>query len=227
MSPTILLVDDDDSLRQVVGQFLVQEGHRVIPAASGADALRLFYAERPDAVLLDLMMPGMDGWEVCARLRELSDVPILLITARTAQEDKLRGFRLGIDDYLIKPFSLAEMAARLQAVLSRSRKMHTQPERVLAWNDIRMDLGRRQVWCGEKMIPLTPTEFRMLEVLLRRQGSLVTEEELRQEIWGSERPMDSSAVRRYVWLLRQKVEEDPACPIRVIAVRGAGYRLGP
>jgi DNA-binding response OmpR family regulator len=227
MGQIILLVDDEDTLRQVVAQFLVQEGYRVVPAASGAEALRLFYAERPDAVLLDVMMPGMDGWEVCARLRELSDVPILLITARTAQEDKLRGFRLGVDDYLSKPFSLAELAARLQAVLARSRRTNAQPERILEWGDLRMDMGRRQVFCAEKDVVLTPTEFRLLEILLRRQGSVVKETELRQEIWGSERDVDSSAVRRYIWLLRQKIETDPAHPARVLAVRGMGYRLGP
>jgi DNA-binding response OmpR family regulator len=227
MSQTILLVDDDESLRQVISQYLTQEGYRVIAAGSGAEALKLFYAERPGAVLLDLMMPGMDGWEVCARLRELSDAPILLVTARTSQEDKLRGFRLGIDDYLSKPFSLAELAARLQAVLSRSRKTGAETDKNLAWNELRMDLGKRQVWCGGKPILLTPTEFRMLEILIRKQGSVVTEEELRQEIWGSERPVDSSAVRRYVWLLRQKIEHDPTKPARVLAVRGAGYRLGP
>ncbi|MBN1440627.1 MAG: response regulator transcription factor [Anaerolineales bacterium] len=227
MNRKILLVDDDESLRQVISQYLTQEGYRVFAAGSGAQALRLFYAERPDAVLLDLMMPGMDGWEVCARLRELSDAPILLVTARTSQEDKLRGFRLGIDDYLSKPFSLAELAARLQAVLARSRKPLAESERILAWQDLRMDLGKRQVWCGGKPVPLTPTEFRLLEILLRKQGSVASEEELREEIWGSERPIDSSAVRRYIWLLRQKVEIDPAKPARVLAVRGAGYRLGP
>jgi DNA-binding response OmpR family regulator len=227
MSQTILLVDDDESLRQVMTQFLAQEGYRVIAAGSGAEALRLFYSERPEAVLLDLMMPGMDGWEVCARLRELSDAPILLVTARTSQEDKLRGFRLGIDDYLSKPFSLAELAARLQAVLSRSKKNAAGSEKLLNWQDLRMDLGKRQVWCGGKPITLTPTEFRLLEILMRKQGSLATEEELRVEIWGSERPVDSSAVRRYVWLLRQKLEGDPTKPARVLAVRGAGYRLGP
>ncbi len=227
MKETILLVDDEDSLRQVVAQFLLQEGYRVVSANSGVESLRLFYAERPDAVLLDLMMPGMDGWEVCARLRELSDVPILLITARTSQDDKLRGFRLGVDDYLSKPFSLAELAARLQAVLSRSRRTRAQTERMLAWHDLRMDLGRRQVWCADKPIVLTPIEFRMLEILLRRQGSVATETELRQEIWGSEREVDSSAVRRYVWLLRQKIEADSTHPSRILAVRGLGYRLGP
>lgn len=227
MKRTVLLVDDDESLRQVMSQYLSQEGYRVVAAGTGAEALRLFYEERPDAVLLDLMLPGMDGWEVCARLRELSDSPILLVTARTSQEDKLRGFRLGIDDYLSKPFSLAELAARLQAVLTRSRKAVPSAERILAWQDLRVDLGKRQAWCAGRPVALTPTEFRMLEVLIRRQGSVVSDEELRQEIWGSERPVDSSAVRRYVWLLRQKIESDPSKPVRVLAVRGAGYRLGP
>jgi two-component system OmpR family response regulator len=176
MSRTILLVDDDESLRQVISQYLMQEGYRVITAGSGAEALKLFYSERPAAVLLDLMMPGMDGWEVCARLRELSDAPILLVTARTAQEDKLRGFRLGIDDYLVKPFSLAELAARLQAVLSRSRKAGAESDKILSWQELRMDLGKRQVVCGGKPVLLTPTEFRLLEILIRKQGSVVTEE---------------------------------------------------
>jgi DNA-binding response OmpR family regulator len=227
MSHKILLVDDDESLRQVISQYLAQEGYRVVAAGSGPEALRLFYSERPEAVLLDLMMPGMDGWEVCARLRELSDAPILLVTARTSQEDKLRGFRLGIDDYLSKPFSLAELAARLQAVLSRSRKTAAGEEKLLQWQDLRMDLGKRQVWCADKPILLTPTEFRLLEILMRKQGSVATEEELRVEIWGNERTVDSSAVRRYVWLLRQKLEGDPTKPARLLAVRGAGYRLGP
>lgn len=227
MKETLLLVDDDESLRQVMAQYLTQEGYRVLAAGSGVEGLRLFYAERPDAVLLDLMMPGMDGWEVCARLRELSDAPILLVTARTSQEDKLRGFRLGIDDYLSKPFSLAELAARLQAVLARSHKTGPLAGKVLTWHELRMDLGKRQVWCGEKMVLLTPTEFRLLEILMRKKGSVATEDELRQEIWGNERPVDSSAVRRYVWLLRQKLESDPTKPVRVLAVRGTGYRLGP
>jgi DNA-binding response OmpR family regulator len=182
VNQTVLLVDDDESLRQVMGQYLTQEGYRVLSAGSGAEGLRLFYAERPDAVLLDLMMPGMDGWEVCARLRELSDAPILLVTARTSQEDKLRGFRLGIDDYLSKPFSLAELAARLQAVLARSHKTGPLSGKVITWHELRMDLGKRQVWCGEKMVLLTPTEFRMLEILIRKKGSVATEEELREEI---------------------------------------------
>jgi DNA-binding response OmpR family regulator len=227
MSQTILLVDDDESLRQVISQYLAQEGYRVVTAGSGAEALRLFYAQRPEAVLLDLMMPGMDGWEVCARLRELSDSPILLVTARTSQEDKLRGFRLGIDDYLSKPFSLAELAARLRAVLSRSGKTAAGEDKLIHWQDLRMDLGKRQVWCAGKPVLLTPTEFRLLEILMRKQGSVATEEELRVEIWGNERTVDSSAVRRYVWLLRQKLEGDPTKPARVLAVRGAGYRLGP
>jgi DNA-binding response OmpR family regulator len=227
MKECILVVDDEESIRLMVRQFLEQEGYRVVAAASGTDALRRFYADRPDAVLLDLMLPGMDGWEVCARIRELSDVPVLLVTARTSQEDKLRGFRLGIDDYLSKPFSLAELGARLQAVLARSQRARAGKETVLAWGEVRMDLSKRQVWCADKMVLLTPTEYRLAEVLLRKQGGVVTEDELRSEIWGQERIVDRSSVRRYIWLLRQKLEVDPAKPARVLAVRGIGYCLAP
>jgi DNA-binding response OmpR family regulator len=227
MNTCILVVDDEEAIRQMVRQYLEQEGYRVVAAASGTKALRAFYADRPDAVLLDLMLPGMDGWEVCARIRELSDVPVLLVTARTSQEDKLRGFRLGVDDYLSKPFSLAELAARLQAVLVRSQRARAGKETLLAWRDLRMDLSKRQVWCAEKLVLLTPTEFRLLEVLLRKEGGVVTEDELRSEIWGQERAVDRSSVRRYIWLLRQKIEEDPTKPARVLAVRGIGYCLAP
>jgi two-component system, OmpR family, KDP operon response regulator KdpE len=227
MNDSILVVDDEEAIRQMVRQYLEQEGYRVVVASNGAEALRAFYASRPDAVLLDLMMPGMDGWEICARIRELSDLPILLVTARTSQEDKLRGFRLGVDDYLSKPFSLAELAARLQAVLSRSQRVVAGKETVIAWGDIRMDLAKRQVWCGEKLALLTPTEFRLLEVLLRRKGGVATEDELREDIWGQERSVDQSSVRRYIWLLRQKIEDNPTTPSRVLAVRGVGYRLAP
>jgi DNA-binding response OmpR family regulator len=227
MKSCVLVVDDEESIRQMVRQYLEQEGYQVVAAASGIEALRAFYADRPDAVLLDLMLPGMDGWEVCARIRELSDVPILLVTARTSQEDKLRGFRLGVDDYLSKPFSLAELAARLQAVLVRSRRTHAAKETLLTWGDVRMDMAKRQVWCAERTVLLTPTEFRLLEVLLRKQGGVVAEEELLSEIWGQERAVDRSSVRRYIWLLRQKLEDDPSKPSRVKAIRGIGYCLAP
>jgi DNA-binding response OmpR family regulator len=227
MNECILVVDDEDAIRQMVRQYLEQEGYRVVAASGGAEALRLFFATRPDAVLLDLMMPGMDGWEVCARIRELSELPILLVSARTSQEDKLRGFRLGIDDYLSKPFSLAELAARLQAVLARSQRVNSVKETVIGWGDMRMDLSKRQVWCGDRPALLTPTEFRLLEVLIRRKGGVATEDELRAEIWGQERNVDRSSVRRYIWLLRQKLEDRPNEPARLLAVRGVGYRLAP
>jgi DNA-binding response OmpR family regulator len=226
MTSRVLIVDDDESLRSVLTQFLEREGYSVCTAATGPDALRTFYRERPQAVLLDLMLPGMDGWEVCARLRELSDVPILMLSARTAQTDKLRGFRLGVDDYISKPFSLAELAARLQAVLTRSERTRREPRTTWAWQDLAVDVDRRQVRRAGQVLELTPTEFRLLLALIQRQGALVSEDELREELWGRERTVDSSALRRYIWLLRRKLEEDPAHPRRVVAVRGQGYRLG-
>lgn len=226
MTSRVLIVDDDESLRSVLSQFLEREGYTVSAAATGPEALRAFYSDRPQAVLLDLMLPGMDGWEVCARLRELSDVPIIMLSARTAQTDKLRGFRLGVDDYISKPFSLAELAARLQAVLTRTERTRREPRTTWAWQDLVVDVDRRQVRRAGQVLDLTPTEFRLLLALIQRQGALVSEDELREELWGRERTVDSSALRRYIWLLRRKVEEDPSNPRRVVAVRGEGYRLG-
>ena len=226
MSPRALVVDDDESLRTMLNQYFQREGFAVSTAATGNEALRRFYEDRPDVVILDLMLPGMDGWEVCARLRELSDVPILLLSARTAQTDKLRGFRLGVDDYVAKPFSLAELVARVRAVLARSSRARQQPEQSFHWYDLRVDLAKRQVRLKNEIVPLTPTEFRLLVSLIQRKGAVVSEDELREEVWGRERLIDASALRRYIWLLRQKIEEDPSNPQRVLAVRGSGYRLG-
>lgn len=226
MSPRALVVDDDESLRTMLNQYFQREGFTVSTAANGNEALRRFYEDRPDVVILDLMLPGMDGWEVCARLRELSDVPILLLSARTAQTDKLRGFRLGVDDYIPKPFSLAELLARVRAVLARSSRARQQPEQSFHWYDLKVDLAKRQVRLRNEIVPLTPTEFRLLVSLIQRKGAVVSEEELREEVWGRERLIDASALRRYIWLLRQKIEADPSNPQRVLAVRGSGYRLG-
>ncbi len=226
MTSRVLIVDDDELLREVLTQFLEREGYTVTAAATGPEALRTFYRERPQAVVLDLMLPGMDGWEVCARLRELSDVPIIMLSARTGQTDKLRGFRLGVDDYISKPFSLAELAARLQAVLTRTERARREPRSTWAWQDLVVDVDRRQVRRAGQILDLTPTEFRLLLALIQRQGALVAEDELREELWGRERAVDASALRRYIWLLRRKIEEDPAHPRRVVAVRGEGYRLG-
>ena len=226
MSAKLLLVDDDPTLLRFLGEYLQNNNFTVHSASNGAEALKLAYREHPDLVILDVMMPGMDGWEVCARLREMSDIPIILVTGKSTESDKLRGFRLGVDDYVTKPFSFAELEARVHAVLARMRPRAAPVHELLTIGDLVLEVDKRQARRADEVIPLTPTEFRLLEYLARHKGSAVSEADLAQAIWGSYRSEDSTTVRRYIWLLRQKVEADPSSPRIVITVRGYGYRLG-
>jgi DNA-binding response OmpR family regulator len=227
MNSKILLVDDDPTLLHFLQDYLAGEGFQIIATNSGAEALRASYREHPDLVVLDVMMPVMDGWEVCTRLREMTDIPIILLTAKSAEEDKLRGFQLGVDDYVTKPFSFAELTARIQAVISRTQKPVQSSERnLLFFSEYTLDLDKREARKDNKIIALTPTEFRLIEFLIRNKGRAVSEQELTEQIWGGYQPTDSSAVRRYIFLLRQKFEKDPSTPRLIRTVRGYGYRLG-
>jgi DNA-binding response OmpR family regulator len=222
----VLVVDDDSTLLRFLGEFLGNQNLEVSTAQNGPIALRTAFNDHPDLVVLDVMMPGMDGWEVTSRLREMSNIPIILLTAKNSEADKLRGFRLGVDDYITKPFSFAELTARIQAVLSRVSPQTTNTRNIILFGDIVLDTDKREAHREGKLIPLTPTEYRMLEVLAHHQNKAVSEAELMQEVWGSYRQEETTAVRRYVWLLRQKIEVDPENPKLVLTVRGFGYRLG-
>lgn len=226
MQRKILLVDDDLTLLRFLSQFLRDQEMEVVTAASGAEALRVAFREQPNLVVLDVMMPGMDGWTVVARLRELSDVPIILLTGKSAEADKLRGFNLGIDDYLTKPFSFAELAARITAVINRTGGVVAGGRNLAVFGDLTLDMDARELRRGDDAIPLTPTEYRLLETLARNQGRAVEESALIQEVWGPNFQEESAAVRRYVFLLRQKIEPDPTQPRYILTVRGYGYRLG-
>ena len=223
MKTKILLVDDDKTLSSLLSQYLRESGFEVLEALNGQTGLRLAYNEHPDLVLLDVMLPGMDGWEVCARLRELSDIPIIMLTAKTSEADKLRGFRLGVDDYVTKPFSFAELVARIQAVIGR---LHDERKETgyVAHGEIVLNMEKYQASVGGRSLNLTPTEFRLLEMLVRRKGKVASEEDLIREVWGSR--SDPALVRRYILMLRKKLEEDPSSPVWVRTVRGFGYRLG-
>jgi two-component system KDP operon response regulator KdpE len=225
MPEKILVVDDDATLRRLLSEYLLSDSFDVSTAASGPDAIKQCYRSQPDLVVLDVMMPGMDGWETCARLREMADFPIILLTAKDSEQDKLRGFRLGVDDYVTKPFSFAELGARIRAVLTRSRAAHPPERRVYALGELTIDLDRRTVEKRSQPVTLTPTEFRLLESLVRREGQAVSEETLTQEVWGDYKQPEAGGVRRYIWLLRQKVEPDPANPTLILTARGFGYRM--
>ncbi len=223
MANKVLVVDDDKTLLRFVSEYLEREGFQVAIADRGQKALRQFYKERPEIVLLDVMMPGMDGWEVCARLKELADVPVILLTAKTAEADKLRGFRLGVDDYITKPFSMAELVARIQAVLART---HSESEDDVHFAGvIAVDMLKREARLEDRVLDLTPTEFRLLAALARRSGEAVSQDDLIADVWGEVRVKSGSALRRSIWLLRRKIEPDPENPTRLVTVRGYGYRL--
>jgi DNA-binding response OmpR family regulator len=224
MKTRILLVDDDPTLSSLLSQYLRESDFDVFEAPTGQAGLRLAYNEHPDLVLLDVMLPGMDGWEVCARLRELSDMPIIMLTAKATEADKLRGFQLGVDDYVTKPFSFTELTARIQAVVGRTRDERKETG-YIAHGEIVLDMDKYQASLAGRTLDLTPTEFRLLETLVRRKGRVASEKELVRVVWGSTRS-DPALVRRYILMLRKKLEVDPSSPVWIRTVRGFGYRLG-
>ena len=224
MKPKILLVDDDRILVELLAQYL-SESFEVVTATDGHEALRKAYSEQPKIVVLDVVMPGMDGWDVIARLRELSTIPIITLTGKTAEADKLRAFGLGVDDYVVKPCSFAELSARITAVLNRVKRRTGTLDNIIIVDRLIIDLNRREVRLGNELVSLTPTEFRLLEVLARRHGKAVSEEDLTKKIWGEYRTENSTVLRRYIWSLRNKLETDPSKPGFIVNVRGFGYML--
>ena len=228
MSQKILIVDDDAAIRTALEVFLRDIGYEPYAAANAAEGLRVLYGEHPALVLVDVVMPGMDGWEMAARIRELSDVPLIIISAKDTEADKLRGFRLGADDYVTKPFSLNELGARIGAVLARAAKAtHGQERRQYVFGDLTVDLDRHRVTRGDRIVDMTPTEFRLLQVLVEKASDAISETQLHESVWGSLRRHNAGYVRRYIWFLRQKLERDPAHPELIHTVRKFGYRFGP
>jgi len=224
MAHKILVIDDDLTLLNLLSQYLRESEFEVVEASNGPMGLRLAYNEKPDLVLLDVMLPGMDGWEVCVRLREMTDLPIIMLTAKTTEQDKLRGFKLGVDDYITKPFSFVELVARIKAVIGRLQTVSNNTG-YIAHGEIVLDMDKFQATLGGKALDLTPKEFRLLEALVRRKGKVASDKELMLEVWG-EYNSDPALVRRYILLLRKKLETDPSNPLWIRTARGFGYRLG-
>jgi DNA-binding response OmpR family regulator len=221
----ILVVDDDRTLLRFLKQYLEQEDYEVVTVDRGQEGLRVLYQERPDLVVLDVMMPGMDGWEVCVRIRELSEIPIIMLTAKSSEIDKLRGFKLGVDDYVTKPFSLEELGARIRAVLARTAAQKEDEVSSYCMGTLMVDMRKREASQEGQPLNLTPTEFRLLAALAQRAGEAVSQDELVTKIWGGHRQGGGSALRRYIWLLRRKIEADSVNPKLIVTVRGYGYRL--
>jgi two-component system KDP operon response regulator KdpE len=222
----ILVIDDHLDLTNMVRDVLEAQGYEVFAANSGERGLELAFTEHPHLILLDVMMPGMDGWETCQRLREMSDVAILMVTARGAEQDVVRGLTLGADDFVRKPFSLDELELRISAILRRTSG--TTKQAAAAFYDdgnLKIDLDRRLVLRGGKQLHLTPTEFNLLTYLVKHADHVVAHEQLLTAVWGAEYADDTPVLSVYVRYLREKVEADPRRPVYIHNERGIGYRF--
>jgi two-component system, OmpR family, KDP operon response regulator KdpE len=221
----LLIIDDDKSLTQLLGDYLSDQGYSVRTVENGKLGLRAMYERQPDIVLLDVTMPEKDGWETLKRIREVSNVPVIMLTARGDETDILHGFSLGADDYVTKPFSFAQLAARMHAVLGRSMQEDAADNK-LSVDGLEVDMRLKRVRRDGQLLTLTPTEFKLLVALMRHAGDVVSPKELVKDVWGAQYANEIGYVRRYVWHLRQKVEPDPENPRYIYNDRGFGYRFG-
>ena len=220
----ILIIEDEDSYRDATSFMLRKEGFEVFEAADGAAGLALYDTHGADLVLLDVMMPGMPGTEVCRQLRARGPVGIVMVTARDSEIDKVVGLELGADDYVTKPFSHRELVARIRAVLRRGQDQVLLPD-VLEVSGVRLDVERHQVQVGGQEVRLALREFELLELLLRNAGRVMSRGQLIDRIWGANYVGDTKTLDVHVKRLRAKIEENPAEPRRLITVRGLGYKF--
>jgi len=222
---TILVVDDEPTLVATLKYNLERESFRVLEAADGETALEAARAGRPDLVVLDLMLPGLNGLEVCRILRKETRVPIIMLTAKDDEVDKVVGLETGADDYVTKPFGMPELMARVRALLRRAEPGADETPDVVESGDLRVDLTRREVQRGGSPLHLKPKELDLLVFFMRRRGRAISREEVLNQVWGYEFADDTRTVDVHVRWLRQKIEPDPAQPSRLITMRGVGYRF--
>jgi DNA-binding response OmpR family regulator len=226
-SPTILLVDDEDSIQKLLAYPLEREGYRVLQAWDGQEALEQFASEHVDLVVLDVMLPKLDGLEVCKRLRAESEVPIIMLTARDDELDKVLGLELGADDYITKPFSIREFRSRVRALLRRAaagRPTEAEGD-VITVDSLRIDLSRRSVEVREQPVRLTYVEFELLRTLAAHPGRVYSRRMLLEALWGGADYREPRTIDVHVRHLREKLELDPAEPEYILTVRGVGYRF--
>lgn len=224
----ILVVDDEPNIREVVGLYLRRDGHDVALAADGDEALRLHREYRPDLVVLDLMLPRLGGLEVCRRMQAERRVPLIMLTARGDEEDRIIGLGVGADDYVVKPFSPRELAARVTAVLRRVNDVTAAPvdAKVIESGVLRLDPNTREVTVRGEPVMLTAREFDLLHYLAAHPGRVFTRDQLMDAVWGYEFAADTSTVTVHMRRLREKIEDDPARPRYLLTVWGVGYRWG-
>lgn len=227
MGKKILVVDDEPTFVRLVDQVLTNKGYEMLEASNGQEALRLLYAHKPDLVLLDVVMPGMDGWETCNRIRDVSNVPIILLTGvQKTEADVVRGLDYGADDYIIKPVGNRELVARVQAILRRAElPPTTEAKKESTYSDdyLTVNIEERKVMVKGERVKLTPIEFRLFAFLIENAGHLLTHKQVLEKVWGWEYTDDVDYVRIYISHLRQKIEPNPAQPKYIITELGVGY----
>lgn len=237
MTEKILVVEDELTLRETLEYNLARLGYQVFTAVDGFEALALVDAQRPDLVLLDLMLPGLDGFEICRRLRREHSMPVLMLTARADEIDKVVGLEVGADDYLTKPFSMRELLARVKALLRRVQLLReeltpredTSPtppaSEKLRSGDLIFDTTRHEIYRGAELLHLKPKEYELLSYLALHRGRVLTRERILEEVWGWDFSGGTRTVDVHIRWLREKIEDDPANPLRIVTVRGTGYRF--
>lgn len=225
MNKTILIVDDDENLVDILKIYLEKDGYRVLEAYDGVDALQTFRDKRPDLVVLDLMLPKMDGEKVCQRIRQDSDVPIIMLTAKTREDDKIKGLDLGADDYVTKPFSRGELLARIRAGLRRTEEPQS-PEEV-TYGDLTVDFRGQKVLVGDRAVELTATEFELLSTMVRDPGVVFSRIQLIHAVFGYDYEGLERTIDTHVNNLRRKIETDPHDPRYIKTVFGSGYKFDP
>jgi len=226
MPNQILIVEDDRKTASLLSLYLEREGFSTLLAYDGQQALELAERHKPDFVILDLMLPKVDGWEVCRRLRQTSNIPILILTARGEEIDRISGLTLCADDYVVKPFSPREIVARVKAILRRGRRETEEQKKVLTHEDLRIDLEKYEITLRGRSVELTPHEFRLLQTLMTSPGRVFSRDELLNRLYPrQEAIVIDRVVDVHIGKLRQKIEKDPANPRYILTVRGVGYRF--
>lgn len=228
MPSKILIVDDDPMLSELIGYNLEIEGYVVARAQDGREGLRKFETEQPDLVILDVSMPKLNGWEVCKRIRAVSDTPVMMLTAQGREEDIIRGLDLGADDYLTKPFQVRVLLARIRSALRRAHlSPEPEPEVTYADDYLVIVLADRRVTVDGKITKLTPTEYKLLAFLVENKGRILTFRQILENVWGLEYIDDIDYLRVYIWHLRKKIERDSKNPVYLLNELSTGYRFAP
>ena len=224
--PKILLIEDEQEIRRFLRVSLANHGYRLIESAAGNDGLLQAATQRPDLMILDLGLPDIDGLEVIRQVREWSQMPIIILSARGQEHEKVTALDAGADDYLTKPFSVGELLARLRVALRHSARSRGEPgEPIFVLDGLRVDLARRQVFVADNEVHLTPIEYRLLTTLIKYAGRVVTHRQLLKEVWGPDSMFETHYLRVYMAQLRRKIESDPARPRFLLTEPGVGYRL--